>query len=125
MADVTRISDISGLKLSHQLNMQARKRHTDFAEALKEQYGSTTGVQFSKHAIKRMESRGVVMTQGLMDRLNQAVGKARSKGSRNVAVIGRENAFIVNVPNNSVITTMTENEMRENIFTNIDSAVIM
>ena len=41
------------------------------------------------------------------------------------AVIGRQGVFIVNVPNNVVVTTMSADDMKDRIFTNIDSAVIM
>lgn len=34
-------------------------------------------------------------------------------------------AFIVNVPNKTVVTAMNQNESDENIYTNIDGAVIM
>lgn len=82
-------------------------------------------LQFSRHAAQRVEQRGIQLTQGLMDSLSHAVEKARTKGAKDVVIIGNDNAFIVNVPNNVVVTTMTGNEMKENIFTNIDSAVIL
>lgn len=65
------------------------------------------------------------MTPGLLHNLDEAVQKARTKGSKDVVVIGDRGAFIVNIPNNTVITMMTEREMKENIFTNIDSAVLI
>ena len=40
-------------------------------------------------------------------------------------IIGKDGAFIVNVPHNLIVTTMNGNEMKENIFTNIDSAVLL
>ena len=82
-------------------------------------------MQFSKHAMQRMQTRGVEMTPGLLSSLNQAVDKARTKGSKDVAVISDKSVFIVNVPNNTVITTMNGLEMKESIFTNIDSAVLI
>ncbi len=125
MTDVSKLTDISGLRLSHQLEAPGKsERSSSFAEALQNEIGKS-GVHFSKHAVQRMESRGVEMTQGLLDSLNSAVNMARQKGSRDVVVISDKGAFIVNVPNNTVITTVTEMEMKENIFTNIDSAVLI
>ena len=40
-------------------------------------------------------------------------------------IISSQAAFIVNVTNNTVITSMSGAEMRDNIFTNIDSAVLV
>lgn len=98
-----------------------------FEKLLKEQFGQKADqeLQFSKHAAARVAQRGINMTPGLLGELNQAVEKARNKGAKDVVVIGKEGAFIVNVPNNVVVTTMSTSEMEGNIFTNIDSAVIM
>ncbi len=82
-------------------------------------------LSFSKHAAKRLEERKIEMSEGLMDDLQHAVEEARKKGARDVAVIGRQGIFIVNVPNNVVVTTMAENDMKNKTLTNIDSAVFM
>lgn len=117
-------SNISELKLAHQLSVPEKASSGSFAESLKAEYDKC-GLQLSKHALQRMQSRGMEMTPGLMGSLDAAVQKARAKGSKDVVVIGDRSAFIVNVPNNTVITMMTEREMKENIFTNIDSAVLI
>lgn len=72
-----------------------------------------------------MDERGISIDGRLMEQLKHAVEGARKKGARDVAVIGPETIFIVNVPNNTVVTTMSQEDMREKIFTNIDSAVFM
>lgn len=82
-------------------------------------------LSFSKHAAKRLEERHIEMSDSLMDNLQNAVEEARKKGARDVAVIGRQGIFIVNVPNNVVVTTMAEDDMRNKTLTNIDSAVFM
>ena len=82
-------------------------------------------VQFSKHAQQRMEQRGIEMTDTFLNDLNSAISKARDKGSKDMVVIDRTGAFIVNVPNNIVVTAISGDEMKENVFTNIDSAVII
>lgn len=83
------------------------------------------GLNFSKHAAKRMSERGIAVDNQLMNDLEHAVEGARKKGAKDVAVIGARGVFIVNVPNNMVVTTMSQNDMRERVFTNIDSAVLM
>ncbi len=83
------------------------------------------GLSFSKHAAKRMNERGISVDNQLMSDLEHAVEGARKKGARDVAVIGPQGVFIVNVPNNTVVTTMSQSDMRERVFTNIDSAVLM
>ncbi|MCI8549190.1 MAG: flagellar operon protein [Lachnospiraceae bacterium] len=96
-----------------------------FGELLKARTLESQGLNFSKHAAKRMGERGIAMDNQLMGDLEQAVEGARLKGAKDVAVIGRQGVFIVNVPNNVVVTTMSAEDMKDRIFTNIDSAVIM
>lgn len=99
---------------------------TSFQEQLtKLQNEVKEDLSFSKHAVKRLEERNIEMNDGLMDDLRNAVSEAKKKGARDVAVIGRQGIFIVNVPNNVVVTTMAEDDMRNKTLTNIDSAVFM
>ena len=83
------------------------------------------GLNFSKHAAKRMNERGIAVDSQLMNDLEHAVEGARKKGAKDVAIIGPQGIFIVNVPNNTVVTTMSQSDMKERVFTNIDSAVLM
>ena len=99
---------------------------TSFQEQLsKLQNEAKEDLSFSKHAVRRLEERNIEMNDGLMDDLRNAVSEAKKKGAKDVAVIGRQGIFIVNVPNNVVVTTMAEDDMRNKTLTNIDSAVFM
>ena len=99
---------------------------TSFQEQLtKLQKEAKEDLSFSKHAVRRLEERNIEMNDGLMDDLRNAVSEAKKKGARDVAVIGRQGIFIVNVPNNVVVTTMAEDDMRNKTLTNIASAVFM
>ena len=121
--EVNQITDVRSLKL--QRGIVQEKQGVSFQKILEKESGKEQRVQFSKHASQRVQERGIVLNNNMLDSLNTAVEKARQKGAKDVVVIGEKGAFIVNVPNNIVVTTMTENEMKENIFTNIDSAVLM
>ncbi len=127
--NINQITNAGTLKLQHaQAGIQAKagvSSNIPFAELLQKETDKSGSVQFSKHAALRVQQRGIEMTEGLLSDLNQAVKKAQAKGARDVAVIGANGAFIVNVPNNIVVTTMSGAEMKENIFTNIDSAVLI
>ncbi len=82
-------------------------------------------VNFSKHALARAEERGIELTPSLMERLSNSVEKAQEKGATNILAFDDSRAFIINIPYGRVITTMSQEEMRENIFTNIDGAVLL
>lgn len=104
-------------------NGAAGQGRTSFAELLQDK--SKENLSFSKHAAKRMDERGIAMDNRLKTDLEHAVEGARKKGARDVAVIGSQGVFIVNIPNNMVVTTMSPEDMKNRIFTNIDSAVLM
>ena len=82
-------------------------------------------VNFSKHAMCRAEERGIQLTPDLMEKLAGSVEKAQEKGAKNILAFDATQAFIINVPYGRVITTMSGEEMKENIFTNIDGAVLL
>lgn len=116
------LSSVQELRLQHEIRPQ--KEDGGFQQVMQNEL-SRTGIQFSKHAAERMVQRGVEMTPTLAQDLNAAVEKARDKGAKDIVVIGAQSAFIVSVSNNTVITTMNAQEMKNNIFTNIDSAVLL
>ena len=119
---------VNGIRSSELQKIQAGQRGVGFEQLLQEriqQTQQTQELQFSKHAKERIDQRGIEMTSTLMNDLNNAVAKAKQKGAKDVVVIGPKEVFIVNVPNNIVVTTLSGAEMKNNIFTKIDSAVIL
>lgn len=104
------------------------KSGLSFQDILSSKTDSTqeTGeVKFSKHAASRLVDRNIELTKEQVERLNQGAAKAGAKGINESLVIVDSLAFIVNVPNHTVITAMDQTETNENVFTNIDGAVIM
>lgn len=83
------------------------------------------GIQFSRHAQARMESRGIQLDDQDMADLGAAVDRLAQRGAKESLVLMDDNAFIVGVPDRRVITMMTRNEAAGNIFTQIDSTVVV
>ncbi len=81
-------------------------------------------VRFSKHASVRLGDRNIELSSEQLNRLNEGAQKANAKGINESLVLVDEIAFIVNIKNNTVITAMDQSEAKENVFTNIDGAVI-
>lgn len=96
-----------------------------FQEILESTQSSSREVRFSKHAAQRLSNRNIELTQNQKERLQAGTAKASQKGIRESLVLVDQLAFIVNIPNNTVVTAMQQNETDENIFTNIDGAVII
>lgn len=82
-------------------------------------------VRFSKHALGRLNDRNISLSDDQMERLNDAAIKASEKGIKESLVIMDSLAFIVNIPNNTVVTALDSAETPDNVFTNIDGAVII
>lgn len=122
------VSVTTGSPAGQRTEQSGAPNQSSFAEELKKQLEaqSGSGVRFSKHAVERMSERNIDLSEsGRLDRLNKAVELAGEKGSDDTLVIIDSTAFLVSVRNNKVITTLTADDMQGNIFTNIDSTVIM
>jgi len=85
----------------------------------------TSTLKFSKHATNRLEERAIELSEDQVNRLNEGAKKASQKGIRESLVIVDSLAFIVNVQNQTVVTAIDQTTTNENIFTNIDGAVII
>lgn len=114
------------LSTVHSQRQETSSPGASFDAALRQQMQAQEGqVSFSKHAMARAEERGIQVTTDLLEKLHGSVEKAQGKGATNILALDSSLAFIINVPNSRVITTMSQDEMKENIFTNIDGAVIL
>jgi flagellar operon protein len=82
-------------------------------------------LRFSAHAQTRLNSRDIPMNDEDLQRLEAAVIKAEAKGARESLMVMGDTAFIVNIPNRTVITAVNSGQLKDNVFTNIDSAVIV
>jgi flagellar operon protein len=82
------------------------------------------GVQFSKHAAERVQRRGLGGDPQSVQRLEKGVELAAKKGSRAAVVMVDSTAYVVAPQNRTVITAVDQSQMKEQVFTNIDTAVI-
>ena len=81
-------------------------------------------IRFSKHATARLSTRGIEMSADQMERLNDARAQAATKGIKESLVLIDQLALIVNVRNNMVVTAFEREADENNVFTNIDGAII-
>lgn len=93
---------------------------TSFREVLSRQQ-----LKFSHHAEQRLQQRGIELLPDQLTRIADAVDQAAAKGAKDSLVLFRDIAMIVNVPNRTVVTAMDGQSMKEHIFTQIDSAVVV
>jgi flagellar operon protein len=91
---------------------------SSFSDALDQ-----ANVKFSNHAQKRLDTRSISMDQNSMDRLSSAVDKAQAHGAKESLILMDDLAFVVNVRDRTVVTTVDMNRRKEGVFTQIDTVV--
>lgn len=82
------------------------------------------GLRWSAHAVERLTQRRIAVTPEVQQRLEGAVERLAAKGGRESLVMVDRTAFVVSVTNRTVITAVDQAGMRDQVFTNIDSAVL-
>lgn len=97
----------------------------DFNQVLQSIQGKDSEIKFSKHATERLNSRDMNLSTEEMSRLKMAFNKAESKGVKDALFLMDDKAFIANIHNKTIITTVSKEQLKNNIFTNIDGAVII
>lgn len=82
-------------------------------------------LKVSGHAQTRLSSRGIELNKDAWDRVTNGVEKAAAKGAKESLVMVDDVALVVSVRNRTVITAVDKDSLKDNVFTNIDSAVIV
>ena len=120
----TSIEQVTGQYLNSPVQNGEPDSQVSFEEILKGKYNDSD-VKFSKHASLRLSERNISLTEEQMDRLNKGVQLSSSKGIKESLVLMDNLSFIVNTQNNTVVTAMQQETKGENIYTNIDGAVLV
>lgn len=106
-------------------NLADRSGTISFQDILAQKAQEVAPLKFSKHAANRLAEREIELTTEQMDRLAMGTQKAGVKGIKDSLVMVDNLAFIVNVPNKTVVTALDQTQAEEHIFSNIDGAVIV
>ncbi|MCL6559395.1 MAG: flagellar biosynthesis protein [Firmicutes bacterium] len=117
------IGKIYGNQSAPAVERKTGDKRGEFDKILQEKIGQNTGLKFSKHAEMRLQTRNIHLSKEQKEKINLAVSRAEEKGVRDSLVIMDNLAFVVNVKNRTVITAVGSNDLKENVFTNIDGAV--
>jgi len=122
-ANINRVVGFEGSTNSQRININ-KNESGKFDELLKKKIESTD-VKFSAHAMERLKDRNIELNKDDISKLNKGIEKAQAKGSKESLILLNDLAMIVSVKNRTVITAVDNDNLRENVFTNIDSAVIL
>ena len=109
---------------SSQRNIQSNSNKS-FEQVLDRIRKSDEDIKFSKHALNRMDNRNIKLNPYEMDRLKTGFHKAEEKGVKDALILMEDKAFIASIKNKTIITTVSKEQLKDNVFTNIDGAVIV
>lgn len=98
---------------------------TNFNQILHQHIEKNSEIKFSKHAVERLEQRNIQLSKQDIMKLNNAIDTAAQKGIKETLIIMDNTAFIASVRNKTVITAAVDEQLKKNVFTNIDGAVIV
>lgn len=111
---------------SSQKNIKNKNiKNKNFEEVLEQIKNKDEDIKFSKHALSRMDNRNISLSSNEMDRLKHGFDKAKEKGVKDALILMGDKAFIASIKNKTVITTVNQEQLKDNVFTNIDGAVIV
>lgn len=120
------IQTLPKVQYNEKSTMVELQTHQDsFQDVLNKTIDGNSELQFSKHASMRLKSRDIKISNEQMERIENGVTKAKSKGIKDSLVLVDNIALVVNTRKNIVITAMEQTQSNENIYTNIDGAVIV
>ncbi len=126
MSNINRINISNPLGNVNQNRFSGQGQNVDFKSLLQQNIeNKQSEVVFSKHAMQRVNDRQIDLSNNTLNKLNDAVSMAKAKGVRDALILNGDSMFIVNTASNTVVTALKGNEMKENVFTNIDGTVIM
>jgi len=97
----------------------------DFKHLMEKALDGKPELKISAHALKRLDQRNLDLTEKDIENLESAVEKAEAKGARESLLLYKEMAFVASIRNRTIITAVGQRDAKENVFTNIDSAVII
>lgn len=118
----TSIEQVTGQYLNPKIQKPSgNPSDISFDEVLRQSFD----IKFSKHAAQRLSDRNIDLSDEQMDRLRKGARLSSDKGIKESLVLMDEYAFIVNTEKNTVITAMEHGKEGENIYTNIDGAVLV
>ncbi|MCL2456515.1 MAG: flagellar biosynthesis protein [Defluviitaleaceae bacterium] len=119
-----RLNQIGGVnENSPRVQENATNPSVSFREIFGNRLEENVPINFSKHAALRLNDRNINLSSEQMQRVTDGIGKANEKGIRDSLVLVDDVALVVNIKSRTVITAISQPQ--ENIFSNIDGAVIV
>ena len=110
---------------SSEKTKDTKSNPNNFKDILSEKVNPKESFILSKHAKDRLQSRNISLNEQDMKNINEGINKASEKGCNNSVILYKDTALVASIKNRTVITVMDKSSSKDNIFTNIDSVVLL
>lgn len=117
------IQDFQGYNGSN--NKVKENSNASFKDLLNNKIDKNKSFIISNHAAERLKERNINFNENDMKNINEGINKAEQKGSKETLILYKDTALITSIKNRTIITAMTKENSKNNVFTNIDSVVIL
>ena len=122
---VSRLPNQKSVDISHKLDPEAASEFKNLLESKIDAVDRDHGIKLSLHAAKRMNERSLQMDSDEFVKIREGMDKLRDKGGKDSLIITNKGLYIVDVDNNKIVTLLDKENVGENVFTKIDSTVIV
>lgn len=117
-------SNVPNFKTDSTRNQNIKANNNEsFKNILNDKMQNSNQYKISKHASERLDA--INFTTEDIKTIEKGFELAKSKGSKNSILLYKDVAIIANIPNKTIITAIEKNRTNENVYTNIDSVVII
>lgn len=117
------VGNFQSINNDSRLINNVRTNTESFKDILNEVKAEDKGFVLSKHAVERLND--ISFSTEDMNNIKKGFDLAQEKGSKNSVMIYKDIALIASIENRTLITAVEKERAENNVFTNIDSVVIL
>jgi flagellar operon protein len=105
--------------------IEKKNEKSSFNNILNKKININESFVISAHAFDRLKNRNITLNKDDMKAINEGINKANAKGCKDSVIFYKDTAYVTSIKNRTVITAVDKSNCKENIFTNIDSVVVL
>jgi flagellar operon protein len=105
--------------------IESSKGKDNFTSILKETIKKESSFVISNHAAERLKDRNISLNESDMNKINEGINKADEKGAKESLILYKDVVLVASVKNRTIITAVDKDSSKGNVFTNIDSVVLL
>ena len=106
-------------------SVNSSKSSQGFNSILQKEIDKKDGFTFSNHAAQRLKDRNINLNEADMNRINDGLNKAEEKGAKDSLILYKDVVMVASIKNKTIITAVDKASSKDNVFTNIDSVVML